>query len=54
MTKDIDTAKLDYIQFTLNDMLFLDTLDMGIRGKTISYSFFKKLPNRANDGRRYT
>lgn len=40
--KNIETIKLDDIQFTINDQLFLDTLLMEIRGKTISYSSFKK------------
>jgi len=30
------------IQFTINDQLFLETLLMNIRGKTISYSTYKK------------
>ena len=30
------------IQFTINDQLFLETLLMNIRGKTISYSSYKK------------
>ena len=30
------------LQFTINDQLFLDTLLMEIRGKTISYSCYKK------------
>ena len=29
------------IQFTINDQLFLDTLLMEIRGKTISYASYK-------------
>lgn len=40
--KNIETIKLDDIQFTINDQLFLDTLLMEIRGKTISYSSFIK------------
>ena len=30
------------IQFTINDQLFLETLLMKIRGKTISYTSYKK------------
>ena len=30
------------LQFTINDQLFLETLLMEIRGKSISYSSFKK------------
>ena len=30
------------IQFTINDQLFLETLLMNIRGKSIAYSVFKK------------
>lgn len=34
-------VKNDDIQFTINDQLFLETLLMEIRGKTISYSSYK-------------
>lgn len=37
--KDIDPS---FIHFTINDQLFLETLLMEIRGKTISYSSYKK------------
>lgn len=40
--KNIETIKLDDIQFTINDQLFLHTLLMEIRDKTISHSSFKK------------
>ena len=32
----------DQIQFTINDQLFLETLLMELRGKSISYSCYKK------------
>ena len=32
----------DQIQFTINDQLFLETLLMKLRGKSISYSCYKK------------
>jgi len=37
----LNTIENDLIQFTINDQLFLETLLMEIRGKTISYSSFK-------------
>ena len=37
-----DSVPDSEIQFTINDQLFLETLLMEIRGKTISYSSFKK------------
>ena len=33
----------DEIQFSVNDQIFLETLLMEMRGKTISYSAYKKL-----------
>ena len=39
---NIDSIENDKIQFMLSDQLFLDTLLMEIRGKSISYSTFKK------------
>ena len=41
-TEDINTLSLEEIRFSVNDQLFLETLLMEIRGKTISYSSFKK------------
>ena len=40
--ENIDNIPNEEIQFTVNDQLFLDTLLMEIRGKTISYSSYKK------------
>ena len=37
----LNTIENDLIQLTINDQLFLETLLMEIRGKTISYSSFK-------------
>ena len=34
------------LQFTINDQLFLDTLMMELRGKTISYSSLKAKTKR--------
>ena len=39
---DIDEIPLNEIKFNINDQLFLETLLMEIRGKTISYSSYKK------------
>ena len=36
------------IQFVINDQLFLETLLMEIRGKTISYSAFKNKEKKRN------
>ena len=41
-TENIENIPDDIIQFTINDQLFLETLLMEIRGKTISYSSYKK------------
>ena len=38
----LDLIPLDEIMFTISDQLFLETLLMEIRGKTIAYSSFKK------------
>ena len=40
--KNIQQIDLNEIQFTIDDQLFLETLLMVIRGKTISYSSYKK------------
>ena len=45
--ENINTITNENIAFTINDQLFLDTLLMEIRGKSISYSSYKKR-NRAN------
>ena len=37
----IKDVKIDDLQFTINDQLFLETLLMEIRGKTISFSSYK-------------
>ncbi len=39
---NIDNVPNDIIQFIINDQLFLDTLLMEIRGKSISYSTYRK------------
>lgn len=39
---NLDHVDNDLVQFTINDQLFLEVLLMEIRGKTISYSSFKK------------
>ena len=39
-TENIKNIPNDKIQFTINDQLFLETLLMEIRGKSISYSCF--------------
>ena len=39
----------DILQFTINDQLFLDTLLMEIRGKSISYSSYKKKTSRKRE-----
>ena len=41
-TENINNIPSDKLQFTINDQLFLETLLMEIRGKSISYSCFKK------------
>ena len=40
--ENINTITNENIAFTINDQLFLDTLLMEIRGKSISYSSYKK------------
>lgn len=40
--KNNETINMDDIQLTINDQLFLDTLLMETRGRTISYSSLKK------------
>ena len=40
--QNIDEVSNEEIKFTVNDQLFYETLLMQIRGKTISYSCFKK------------
>jgi len=39
---NIDNIPYSEIQFQTNDQLFLETLLIEIRGKTISYSLYKK------------
>ena len=39
----------DEIQFTINDQLFLETLLMEIRGKTISYASYKAKCKRSEE-----
>ena len=46
---NIDTISNEDIQFTINDQLFLETLLMEIRGKTISYASFKKKQNDSRE-----
>ena len=41
----------DNLQFTINDQLFLDTLMMELRGKTISYSSHKAKTKRSEENR---
>ena len=41
------------IQFTINDQLFLETLLMELRGKSISYSSFKKKQEEKTENRNY-
>ena len=49
-SKDYVTTISDHeIQFTINDQLFLETLLMEIRGKTISFSSFTKKRNTCNE-----
>lgn len=45
----ISTISDSEIQFTINDQLFLETLLMEIRGKTISYSSFIKKRNNEKE-----
>lgn len=40
--ENVDKIPDDQLQFSINDQLFLDTLLMEIRGKSISYSSYKK------------
>ena len=40
--ENVDNINNDSIEFTINDQLFLETLLLEIRGKTISYSSFRK------------
>ena len=40
--ENIDQIPKDETHFTINDQLFLETLLMEIRGKSISYSVYKK------------
>ena len=39
---NINSISNEHFQFVINDQLFLETLLMNIRGKTISYSSYKK------------
>ena len=39
---NIDQIPKDYTHFTINEQIFLETLLMEIRGKSISYSVYKK------------
>ena len=49
-SKDYVTTISDHeIQFTINDQLFLETLLMEIRGKTISFSSFTKKRNNEKE-----
>ena len=49
-SKDYVTSISDHeIQFTINDQLFLETLLMEIRGKTISFSSFTKKRNNEKE-----
>ena len=45
----IDQIPNGDLQFNINDQLFLDTLLMEIRGKTISYSSYKKKENEKEE-----
>ena len=40
--ENVDNINNDSIEFTINDQLFVETLLLEIRGKTISYSSFRK------------
>ena len=40
--ENVDNINNDSIEFIINDQLFLETLLLEIRGKTISYSSFRK------------
>ena len=44
-----DNLNNDLIQFTISHQLFLETLLMEIRGKTISYSAYKKKKEREKE-----
>ena len=44
--ENLDLIPLDEIMFSISDQLFLETLLMEIRGKTIAYSSFKKRTER--------
>ena len=46
---NLDNISDSEIQFTINDQLFLETLLMEIRAKTISYSIFKARQNKDNE-----
>ena len=46
---NLDNIPESEIQFTINDQLFLETLLMEIRAKTISYSIFKTRQNKDNE-----
>ena len=46
---NLDNIPDSEIQFTINDQLFLETLLMEIRAKTISYSIFKTRQNKDNE-----
>ena len=43
--ENLDQISDENIQFVINDQLFLDTLLMEIRGKSISYGSYKKREN---------
>ena len=43
--KNIDNSDL---QFTIDDQLFLETLLMEIRGKSISYASYRKKEKKTN------
>lgn len=46
---NLDLIPNSDIQFTINDQLFLDTLLMEIRGKTISYASYKRKQNESEE-----
>ena len=50
-TEELDKIPIDDIQFTISDQLFLETLLMEIRGKTISYSSYIKKKDREEEKR---
>ena len=47
--ENINSIPNDQIQFTINDQLFLETLLMELRGKSISYSSYKKKENEKRE-----